>query len=443
LVYHTSTPELLFFVVDWFFLEIMASAPGATMGQRTGSQLSFPKSKIRVLLLEGIHEQAVQMLQDETFDVTTEKKSYSEQELLECIGDYHVIGLRSKTRLTAKVLEKAHRLLAIGCFCIGTDQVDLVAAAGMGVPVFNSPFCNSRSVAELVIAEIISLSRRLPDRIREMHNGEWNKVSAGCVEVRGKTLGIVGYGHIGSQLSVLAEALGLRVVFFDTATLMPLGNAQARGSLEEVLRESDYVTLHVPKSPETNDMIGEAQLKMMKPGAMLLNNARGTVVVLDALAAALKSGHLGGAAVDVYPSEPASNGPGWENVLRGLENVILTPHIGGSTAEAQAAIGVEVAGKLIKLVNEGGTGTCVPPFPSLELPFLGPHSHRVINIHKNKPGMMAAINATLADVNVRAQVVGTSDVVGYCIVDVEAKKGAEVKKQINKIDGMIRTRILY
>lgn len=417
------------------------SGEGSGM-HRSASQQSFPRSKIRVLLLEGIHADAVAALRDETFDVRTEKASFSEDELVAAIPQIHVLGIRSKTKVTKRVLEAAKHLLCIGCFCIGTDQVDLQAAAAAGVPVFNSPFCNSRSVAELVVGEIISLARHLPDKIREMHNGTWNKSAAGCFEVRGKVLGIVGYGHIGSQLSVLAEALGLRVIFYDTQSLMPLGNARACASLDDLLKEADFVTLHVPRAPDTADMIGARELALMKKGSFLLNNARGSVVVVDALAEALKSGHLGGAAVDVYPSEPAANGDGWECALRGLDNVILTPHIGGSTAEAQKAIGLEVAGKMIKLIDTGSTATCAEPFPAVELPFMGPHTHRIINIHENKPGMLSKINACLEDVNVRAQVVGTGEV-GYAIIDVQARSGPEVKAAIKSIEGSMRTRILY
>eukprot|EP01027_Heterolobosea_sp_BB2_P018494 GEZU01026044.1.p1 GENE.GEZU01026044.1~~GEZU01026044.1.p1 ORF type:complete len:313 (-),score=103.18 GEZU01026044.1:749-1687(-) len=309
------------------------------------------------------------------------------------------------------------------------------------IPVFNSPFSNSRSVAELIIAEIISLARRLPDKVQELHKGQWKKSAANCFEVRGKTLGIVGYGHIGSQLSVLAEALGLRVIFYDIATVMPIGNSQPMKTLDELLQQADFVTLHVPETPETKNMIGPKQIAMMKKGSYLLNASRGTVVDIDALAEALKSGHLNGAAVDVYPEEPEGNTDNFETPLRGCPNTILTPHIGGSTLEAQTAIGVEVATAIIKYINSGRTIGAVN-FPNVDLR-ITPDTHRILNIHKNVPGVMKAINEKLANHNIRAQLLDTSKYIGYLIIDVDQEASNQLKKEIAALEVSFRTRILY
>ena len=321
----------------------------------TSGATSFPKEKIKVLLLENIHESAFDMFSSDGFHVERLTTALSEADLVKRIADVHVLGIRSKTQVSAAALAEARRLLALGCFCIGTNQVDLVTANARGVPVFNAPFSNTRSVAEMAIAEIIFLARQLGDRSREMHEGKWRKVATRSFEVRGKTVGIVGYGHIGRQVGVLAETLGMRVIFYDRATKLPMGNNRTCTSLGELLREADFVTLHVPATRETHEMIGPAELAQMKPGAYLLNASRGTVVQIPALADALRSGHIGGAAIDVFPEEPESNGDGFVTPLQNLPNVILTPHIGGSTGEAQASIGREVATSLIKFVNTGTT----------------------------------------------------------------------------------------
>lgn len=403
---------------------------------------SFPKNKIQILLLENIHTVAVDAFQNEQFQIETLKGSLSEDELCEKIKRVHAVGIRSKTRLTEKVLDCAERLLCIGCFCIGTDQVDLDAAEKRGIPVFNSPFCNSRSVAELMVAEIISLSRTLTDKSMEMHQGIWNKSANNCHEIRGKTLGIVGYGHIGSQLSVLAESLGLRVIFYDIAKIMPLGNSKPCATLEDLLKKSDYVSLHVPRTDQTNNMIGESQIKLMKKGAYLLNASRGNVVDLDALEAALKGGHIAGAAIDVFPIEPESNINNWSHPLQKLKNVILTPHIGGSTEEAQYAIGAEVAERMISFINSGSTSGAVN-FPNIELPYGGPTTHRILNIHKNVPGVLKSINSLLAEVNVQGQFLATRHSVGYIIIDVEQEASGEVMTAISSLPSSLKTRILY
>lgn len=402
----------------------------------------FPKSKIKVLLLENIHPKAVQAFKSETFQVELLAGALPEDQLKAKIKDVHIIGIRSKSKLTESVLAEAKRLLAIGCFCIGTDQVDLVAAERFGIPVFNSPFSNSRSVAELIIGEVISLSRRLSEKTMEMHNQTWNKSAKGCKEIRGKTLGIVGYGHIGSQLSVLAEGMGMQVIFYDVVRLMPLGRAHACADLNSLLQQADFVTLHVPDTEKTRNMIGKEQIELMKPGSYLLNASRGKVVDIPALAEALKSGHLNGAAVDVYPSEPEENSKGWISELQGCPNTILTPHIGGSTEEAQEAIGIEVSEVLIELVNTGSTIGSVN-FPTIALPYGGPNTHRLLNIHHNKPGVMRDVNSILSDFNVSGQILGTKKFIGYLIVDVESAASDEIKRRILELPSSIRTRILY
>ncbi|EME31764.1 D-3-phosphoglycerate dehydrogenase [Galdieria sulphuraria] len=402
-----------------------------------------PRHPVKILLLENVHQTGVLLFEKEGFQVELLKTSLTEEELMEKIKDVHVIGIRSKTKITKRVLENASKLLAIGCFCIGTDQVDLEAAERLGIPVFNSPFANTRSVAELIIAEIVCLSRKLFDVSKGCHEGQWFKSAVGCHEIRGKTLGIVGYGHIGSQLSVLAESQGMNVIFYDIIPVLPLGNSTPCKSLEEVLSNSDFVTLHVPKSPQTENMIGEKQIKLMKKGAYLLNASRGTVVDLKALADSLRSGHLGGAAIDVYPKEPKANGSGFETPLQNCPNTILTPHIGGSTEEAQQMIGEEVATALIKLVRSGSTVNAVN-FPNLEVPFTS-SSHRILNVHRNVPGVLRDINNIFAsrDTNVKAQVLGTTADIGYLIVDVDKETSEEVKEAIASLKPSLRTRILY
>jgi D-3-phosphoglycerate dehydrogenase len=403
---------------------------------------SFPKNKIKILLLENVHSAAVELLKKEDFQVECLKEALSEEELKAKIKDVHALGIRSKTRVTDEVLKEANRLLCIGCFCIGTDQVDLEAAEKRGIPVFNSPFSNTRSVAELIIAEIILLSRRLGDKSNDMHKGVWDKSAKDCHEIRGKTLGIVGYGHIGSQLSVLAESLGMNVIFYDVISVLPLGNSKRKETLEEVLTQADFVTLHVPKTDQTKNMITEKQLKMMKKSSYLLNASRGTVVDILALANALRSGHLAGAAVDVYPTEPEANIKDWQNELQNCPNTILTPHIGGSTEEAQYAIGLEVADKLIKFVNNGSTATAVN-FPKLDLPVGQTGTHRILNIHKNVPGVLKNINTLLGDINVVGQMLAAKGAIGYLIVDVEKETSHNLRDEMAMLPTSIKTRILY
>ncbi len=404
---------------------------------------SFPKSEIKILLLENIHPVATEAFKAEGFHVETVKGALPEAELAERVRDVHVIGLRSKTQITPKVLDEAKRLLTVGAFCIGTNQIALAHANKRGVPVFNAPFSNTRSVAEMILAEIVMLSRHLGDRSREVHEGKWAKVAVGSHEVRGRTIGIVGYGHIGSQVGVLAEAFGMRVVFYDIVAKLPMGNNRPMNKLEDVLAEADFVTLHVPETPQTKNMIGHAELAHMKKGACLLNASRGTVVDIDALAAALKSGHVGGAAVDVYPSEPEKNSDGFESPLRNLANVILTPHIGGSTEEAQEAIGKEVSSALIKFVNQGATTASVN-FPQIELP-QSKGAHRILNIHRNVPGVLRDINKIVSDcdANIRAQMLSTDNEIGYLIMDLDQDVSQQVRKAIAELPTNIRTRILF
>ena len=409
----------------------------------TPAPTSFPKAAIKVLLLENVHASAVELLAGEGFQVEQLKGALPEAELIERIRDVHVLGIRSKTRVTPRVLDEARRLLAVGAFCIGTNQIALGHAQGRGAPVFNAPFSNTRSVAEMILAEIVVLSRQLFDRSREVHAGTWKKVAVGCHEVRGKTLGIVGYGHIGRQLGVLAEQLGLRVLFFDIAARLPMGNNRAVPTLEALLEASDFVSLHVPETPQTREMIGAAQLAAMRPGSYLLNASRGTVVVIDALADALRRGHLDGAAVDVYPDEPEGNSDGFASALRGLPNVVLTPHIGGSTEEAQEAIGREVATALIKYVNTGATTGAVN-FPEIELP-QARGTHRILNVHRNVPGVMRDVNRIISDkgANIHAQILATDPQIGYLIVDLDQDVSHAVKDAVSALDTNIKTRILY
>jgi D-3-phosphoglycerate dehydrogenase / 2-oxoglutarate reductase len=407
------------------------------------SATSYPKSEIKILLLEGIHPTAREAFAAEGFAVEVLGAALGEAELAERLRDVHVLGIRSKTQVTPAALAEARRLLAIGAFCIGTNQIALREASQHGVPVFNAPFSNTRSVAELIIAEIVMLSRHLGDRSREVHDGVWRKLAVGSHEVRGRTLGIIGYGHIGSQLGVLAEAFGMRVLYFDIATKLPMGNNRSVSRLDELLTLSDFVTLHVPETPQTKDMIGAAELAVMKRGACLLNASRGTVVDIEALAAAIRAGHVGGAAIDVYPEEPERNGDGFASPLRGLGNVVLTPHIGGSTEEAQEAIGVEVATALLKFVNAGSTTGAVN-FPQVELP-LARDAHRILNCHRNVPGVLRDINKIVSDhnANIRAQVLATDPDIGYLIMDLDNDVSNDVRRGMAALGTSIRTRILY
>jgi D-3-phosphoglycerate dehydrogenase len=404
---------------------------------------SFPKTEIKILLLENIHPVATEALRAEGFQVEAVKGALGPAELIDRVRDVHVLGIRSKTQVTPEVLDEARRLLAVGAFCIGTNQIALEPARRRGVAAFNAPFSNTRSVAELILAEIVMLSRHVGDRLREVHDGRWRKVAVGSHEVRGRTLGIVGYGHIGSQVGVLAEAFGMRVVFYDVTAKLPMGNNRALARLEDVLEAADFVTLHVPETPQTRNLIGAEELARMRPGACLLNASRGTVVVIEALADAIRSGHVGGAAIDVYPEEPETNSDGFASPLRNLPNVILTPHIGGSTEEAQEAIGREVSAALIKYVNSGATTSSVN-FPQVELP-VDRGAHRILNVHKNVPGVLRDINRIVSDhnANIRAQVLSTDVDIGYLVMDLDQDVSQDVKRGIAALPTSIKTRILF
>ncbi|AEO56381.1 hypothetical protein MYCTH_2314616 [Thermothelomyces thermophilus ATCC 42464] len=422
----------------------------------TAKQLKpFNTGDIKILLLENVNQTGRDILTGQGYQVEFLKTSLPEDELIEKIKDVHVIGIRSKTKLTAKVLQEAKNLLVIGCFCIGTNQVDLEYAARHGIAVFNSPFANSRSVAELVIAEIISLARQLGDRSLEMHRGTWNKVSAKCWEVRGKTLGIVGYGHIGSQLSVLAEAMGMSVVYYDVLTLMAIGSARQVPTLDKLLEEADFVTLHVPETPETKNLISTEQFARMKNGSYLINASRGTVVDIPALIKAMRSGKIAGAALDVFPNEPAANGDyfvnslnSWAEDLRGLNNIILTPHIGGSTEEAQRAIGVEVAEALVRYINQGITlgSVNLPEVTMRSLTLEEPNHARVIYIHRNVPGVLRKVNEILAEHNVDKQISDSKGDIAYLMADISDVKTEDIKEIRDSLDALssrIMTRVLY
>jgi D-3-phosphoglycerate dehydrogenase len=407
-------------------------------------RLSIAKEKLKFVLLEGIHASAVDALQRDGYtDIVTSPKALAGDELLAAIGDAHFLGIRSRTQLTAEVLKAAPKLAAVGCFCIGTNQVDLRAAMDLGVPVFNAPFSNTRSVAELVLAEVIMLMRGIPAKNAILHRNGWTKSAENSFEVRGKTLGIVGYGHIGTQIGVLAEQLGMAVVFHDIEAKLPLGNARAMDSLDEVLGASDVVTLHLPELPSTQGLIGRAQIRAMKRGAHLINASRGTVVDIDALAEALRDGHLLGAAIDVFPEEPQGNDARFESPLVGMDNVILTPHIGGSTLEAQANIGKEVAAKLVRYSNNGSTTSAVN-FPEVALPEHTGRS-RLLHIHRNVPGVIARVNERLskAGINVAAQYLSTRDEVGYVVIDVDTAAPEAALADLASLPDTIRCRLLY
>ena len=410
------------------------------------TKTSFPKQDIKVLLLEGLSQTAVDSFRAAGYtNIDYHAKSLPEAELKEAVSEAHIVGIRSRSHLTAEVFHDARRLMAVGCFCIGTNQVDLSAAQTRGIPVFNAPYSNTRSVAELVIAESVLLMRRIPAKNIECHRGGWSKSAEGSFEVRGKVLGIIGYGHIGTQVGVLAESMGMRVIYYDIETQLALGNAQAVGSLHELLGAADIVTLHVPETPATKMMIGAAELAAMKPGSMLINASRGTVVDIDALAAALRSEHLCGAAIDVFPVEPKGNAERFESPLVGMDNVILTPHIGGSTLEAQQNIGIEVAAKLIRYSDNGSTLSAVN-FPEVTLPeHTG--SRRLLHIHRNVPGMLMAINERFSKsgVNVEGQFLQTRGEVGYVVIDVSADEAQALalKEDLATIPGTLRTRLLY
>ncbi len=410
----------------------------------TAARISLDKDKIKFVLLEGVHQSAVDSLAAAGYtNVDYLKTALPEDELIERLQDAHFVGLRSRTRLTRRVFEKAPKLIAAGCFCIGTNQVDLVAAQEHGVAVFNAPYSNTRSVAELVIAQAILLLRDIPAKNAAAHRGEWLKTAEGAHEIRGKTLGIIGYGAIGSQVSVLAESLGMRVIFFDVVSKLPMGNAAQYKRLEKLLGESDIVSLHVPETPATKNMFGKDQIAAMKPGAILMNASRGSVIDIDALAAALESRHLSGAAIDVFPVEPRSNTEEFVSPLRAFDNVILTPHIGGSTVEAQENIGVEVAEKLIKY-SDNGTTTSSVNFPEVALPTHG-KMHRLLHVHKNVPGVLTAINQIFSknNINICGQYLQTNENVGYVVVDVDSAYSEMALQQLKEIPGTIRCRILF
>jgi D-3-phosphoglycerate dehydrogenase len=408
--------------------------------------LSLPKDKIRILLLEGVNDSAVALMKAAGYtSVERLPKALDGAALLEAVKGVHVIGIRSRTQITEEVLEAADRLIAIGCFNVGTNQVALEAAARVGVPVFNAPFSNTRSVAELVIGEIVMLLRRVVPRSVGAHAGKWDKSANNSHEVRGKTLGIIGYGNIGSQLSYLAEAMGMRVVYHDQTDKLRHGNTEPTDTLQDLLAQSDVVSLHVPETPATHGMIGVAEIAAMKPGAYLINNSRGTVVDLDALAVALREGRLRGAAIDVFPREPGSNAERFNSPLQGLDNVILTPHVGGSTEEAQERIGVEVARKLIDYSDVGSTMGAVN-FPQVQLP-TRPVGTRFIQVQRNMPGMLVRLNEVLArhSVNIAAQYYETHNDIGYVVLDADASPADSLRilADIRALEGTLRARLLY
>ncbi|OBX59611.1 phosphoglycerate dehydrogenase [Moraxella lacunata] len=406
--------------------------------------LSLNKDKIRFLLLEGVHDNALKVLNEAGYtNIEYIKTALDEDELIEKIKDAHFIGIRSRTQLTRKVLESAEKLICIGCFCIGTNQVDLDAALELGIPVFNAPYSNTRSVAELVLAETIMLMRGIPEKNAVVHRGGWNKSAKDSYEVRGKTMGIVGYGSIGSQLSVLCEGLGMKVIYHDVLTKLPLGNAVQVGSFDELLEKADVVTLHVPDLPSTRNMMTAREFGKMKDGSFFINAARGGCVNIDDLAAALESGKILGAAIDVFPKEPKSADEEFISPLRAFENVILTPHVGGSTQEAQANIGLEVADKFVRYSDMGDTTSAVN-FPNVSIPFTD-KSHRLLHIHQNVPGVLSQVNASFADagINITAQSMMTRGDVGYLVMDVDDNDSAKALERLRAIPQTIKVHVLF
>ena len=395
-------------------------------------------------MLEGVHKSAIEALNREGYSEIIELSgALPEEELIEKIRDVHFVGIRSRTQLTEKVFAAANKLVAVGCFCIGTNQVDTVAAMKTGVAVFNAPFSNTRSVAELVMAEMILLLRGVPEKSAGAHRGDWKKSATGSYEIRGKKLGIVGYGNIGMQLGVMAESLGMQVFFYDVLTKLPLGNAQQIASLEKLMSSCDLISLHVPETQSTHTMIGETELGWIKNGGILINASRGTVVDIDALCAVLESGVLAGAAIDVFPIEPRSNKDEFISPLRGFDNVILTPHIGGSTMEAQANIGEEVAEKLIKY-SDNGTSVSSVNFPEVGLP-AHPDKHRLLHIHHNVPGVMSEINRVFSEVgvNISGQYLQTNETIGYVVIDIDVAHSDIALDKLRSVEGTIRTRVLF
>lgn len=405
---------------------------------------SFDKSKLKILLLEGIHPSAERIFRDAGYqNIETVKTALTGEELKSRLEGVHFLGIRSRATLTRDIFEAADKLVAVGCYCIGTNQVDLTAATEYGVVVFNAPYSNTRSVAELVLAEAILLLRGIPEKNAKAHRGGWAKTANDSFEIRGKTLGIVGYGSIGSQLSVLAEGLGMRVIFYDVVSKLPLGNASQIPSLEALLGQADIVTLHVPDLPSTRNLIDQERISQMKPKSILINASRGTVVDIDALTKALADSHLLGTAIDVFPVEPKSNNDEFLSPLRGFDNAILTPHIGGSTQEAQENIGVEVAEKLVRYSDNGSTLTSVN-FPEVALP-PHPNHHRVLHVHENRPGVLSAINTVFAEnqINIGSQFLQTSDKIGYVVIDVDRDYSDVALEKLSEIEGTIRCRVLF
>lgn len=405
---------------------------------------SYPKERINIVFLENISEKAVQQFKQNGYtNIKRLNGALSEEELIKEIKDVHLLGIRSKTHISAKVLAAATKLQAIGCFCIGVNQVDLKAATKAGVVVFNAPYSNTRSVAELVIGASIMLIRRIVDKNKAAHEGLWMKEAKGSYELRGKTLGIIGYGNIGSQVSVLAEGLGMKVLFYDTETKLPLGNATAAKTLKELLSKSDIVSLHVPETGQTKNLINKTNLKFFKPGGILINYARGEVVDLKALSVALSEGALSGAAIDVYPWEPEKNGDRFETPLQGLSNVILTPHIGGSTEEAQQNIGEDVSIKLFQYLERGITNGS-HTVPAIGLPPVE-NAHRILHIHHNIPGVLSAINTTLSQhhINILGQYLKTNEVIGYVVLDVDKKLSKQAVELLKEVKGTVKVRVLY
>ncbi|MDO6546788.1 phosphoglycerate dehydrogenase [Pseudoalteromonas carrageenovora] len=408
------------------------------------SKVSLAKDKIKILLLEGVHQSAVETLKRNGYsNIDYVKTSLPEDELKERIKDVHFVGLRSRTHINQAVLESAEKLVAIGCFCIGTNQVDLSAARERGIAVFNAPFSNTRSVAELVLGEILLLLRCIPERNAAAHRGGWLKTATGSFEARGKTLGIIGYGHIGTQLGIMAENIGMNVEYYDIEDKLSLGNATQVHNLTQLLQRADIISLHVPETPQTKNLIGTAELAVMKQGSILINASRGTVVDIDALAEALSEKKLSGAAIDVFPVEPKSNEEEFVSPLREFDNVILTPHIGGSTQEAQENIGIEVAGKLAKYSDNGSTITAVN-FPEVSLPELANRS-RLLHVHHNRPGVLTQINQAFAQhgINIAAQYLQTDESIGYVVIDVDTDQSEVALKELSAVEGTIRARILH
>jgi D-3-phosphoglycerate dehydrogenase len=408
------------------------------------NKTSYPKDKIKILMLENISDAAIKVFKDAGYaDIKKISGALSEEQLINEIKQVHMVGIRSKTQITEKVLQHAEKLQAIGCFCIGTNQVNLQAARKKGIVVFNAPYSNTRSVAELVIGASIILIRKILDKNKAAHEGQWNKDAKGSFEIRGKTLGIIGYGNIGSQVSILAESLGMKVIFYDNVTKLPLGNAESRKTLKEVVSKADIITLHIPETQQTKNLINKTLLKHFKKGSILINFARGEVVDLDALATALTDGHLSGAAIDVFPVEPEKNGDPFSSPLQHIPNVLLTPHVGGSTEEAQHNIGEDVSAKLLQYLEMGATtGSHTVPELSLS-PQEG--THRILHIHTNVPGVLSEINTTLSEnkINVLGQYLKTNDEIGYVVLDIDKKLSKNAVELLRKVKGSLKVRLLY